>query len=442
MADALPGAVGTAPEIRYESHVVRRLALLTTFFVALNGTALAELSFIEGPYVDRVADGTATVHVRTDADVAVRATFEGGGHTETRSSQPGRIHTVPVSGLPADTEIHVRVEADGHRVGHARFRTPPRETTGTTSFLVVGDCRDGEADHARVIRTMRGDHAFLLHLGDMVPTGGELGQWTQFFRIASPVLSRMPIVPVLGNHEIIAPVGPELYRQHFALPDGGSVAYYVRDHGGIRILVLDSNAPLAPGSPQYEFASRELERAAASPPAQALFVAIHHGPFSSGRHGELEALHTSGLVDAMRRARVDLIFSGHDHMYERGDAGGLKYIVSGGCGSPLYPSNARMPYQLAFVPAFHHTRVQVGSRGIDIDVVDSDGRRIEQCSFARGQPFHCGSRTSHGPRAGIAPTEDRALRYGPALSGGVVLLILGYAALRRMRGPARSTRRS
>lgn len=428
--------MGRSLEVRYESPVLRWVALLSTLFVALSDTASADVPFLEGPYVDRLGLGTATVHVRTDSDVTVKATFEGGGHVETRESRPGRVHAILVSGLPDATEIHYRVEAGGHRAKTGRFRTPPRDATGATSFLVVGDCRDGEADHAQVIRTMRGDHAFLLHLGDMVPTGGDLSQWTKFLSIASPVLERMPIVPVLGNHEIISPLGPQLYREHFALPDGGRQAYYAFDYGGLRILVLDSNTRLDPGSPQYDFAVRELDRAGNDTNLSALFVALHHGPFSSGRHGGLEDLHTSGLVDAMRRARVDLVFSGHDHMYERGEADGLKYVVSGGCGSPLYASNAREPYQLAFLPAFHHVRVRVDSARVELDVLGVDARAIERCSFTRGSSFQCGARSRHGPRGGIAPTEDHAMRYGPklAIAGGVMLgVYLGWSRLRRGR---------
>jgi hypothetical protein len=34
---------------------------------------------------------------------------------------------------------------------------------------------------------------------------------------------------------------------------------------------------------------------------------------------------------------VLLLFAGHDHIYQRGQAGGLAYIVSGGGGASLYP---------------------------------------------------------------------------------------------------------
>lgn len=420
----------------------RWVVLLPTFWLAFTAGASADVPFLEGPYVDRVGHGSATLHVRTDADTSVRARFEGGGHVETRESQPGRMHSILVSGLPDDTEIHYRVEAAGHRTKTGRFRTPPTDRGKPVSFLVVGDCRDGDADHAQVIRTMRGDHAFLLHLGDMVPTGGDPSQWTTFLRIAAPILERMPIVPVLGNHEIIAPSGPQLYRERFALPDGGQKAYYVFDHGGVRILVLDSNAPLEAGTPQHDFALRELERASSDAGLSALVVALHHGPFSSGRHGELEVMHTSGLLDAMRRARVDLVFSGHDHIYERGQADGLKYIVSGGCGSPLYPSNAREPYQLAFVPAYHHVRVTVSSGRFEVDVLGADARRIERCTFERGRDFVCGQRSRRGPQAGIAPVEDQAMRLGPVLGSAVAVLAIGYLGWRRLRrGNASGDRR-
>ncbi len=438
--------MGSRSDIRYLLPVRNSLLVLLLAASGLLGSSpvSAQRPFEQGPYVDRLVRGAATVHVRTDEAVAVRVTFEAGGQAiATRESRAGRAHAVLVSGLPDGTEIRYRVEAPGFTSANGRFRTPRVDLAAPVDFLVVGDCRDGDADHARTLRTMRGEHDFLLHLGDMVPTGSSTEEWTRFLGIARGVLGRMAIVPVLGNHELIAPGGAALYREHFAMPDPRGAAYYVFESGGVRILVLDSNAPMDPGTPQYDFAMRELERAAADTTHRALFVAAHQGPYSSGRHGGLEAFETSGLVEAMRRARVDLVFSGHDHIYERGEAAGLKYVVSGGCGSPLYRANSRQPHQLAFVADYHHVRVRVDGTTTSLDVIANDGRLIERCEFERGHPFRCGrhDRSSpHGPRAGVSPLEDSVDRYGPRVALALAGASLGAYALARHRR-ARTTER-
>ena len=40
----------------------------------------------------------------------------------------------------------------------------------------------------------------------------------------------------------------------------------------------------------------------------------------------------AGLPRMLTRSGVDALFAGYDHVYERGEAEGLRYIISGGCG--------------------------------------------------------------------------------------------------------------
>ena len=57
---------------------------------------------------------------------------------------------------------------------------------------------------------------------------------------------------------------------------------------------------------------------------------------------------------------VDLVFSGHDHAYERtAPIGGVIYVVSGGGGKELYP--AGKSEWTTFSHSVHHAvRVRVG----------------------------------------------------------------------------------
>lgn len=410
-----------------------RLLLAASLVVALPAVAGAQERFVEGPYVDRLVLGTATVHVRTATPVPVHVEFTDGTTTGTRDSSASTIHRIVLSGLSTDARVRYTVSAPGHVAESGSFHTAPTGSASPIRFVAMGDCRDGDAAHARVVGAVRGDPDFLLHLGDYVPSGASNDEWVQFFRAAGPLLRRTAIVPTLGNHEIIAPGGRALYDAHFAIPSAGDAAYYVFDYDGVRVLVLDSNAPLDPGTRQHAFAVRELERAGADGSLRAFFVAIHHGPLSSGRHGELEALHTSGLVDAMRRARVDLVFSGHDHIYERGDSDGLKYIVTGGCGSPLYRANSRAPYQLEFAAAFHFVDVVVDANGITIDTRRADGSSLERCSFGRGASFRCATEPPAPHEAGVSVSEDFVAHNGLRLLVGVALAVVVFVVGRRIR---------
>ena len=65
-------------------------------------------------------------------------------------------------------------------------------------------------------------------------------------------------------------------------------------------------------------------------------IVVHHGLWSSGPHGGNTLMRDANLGDVFRAHKIDLIISGHDHIYERGFADGLAYLVSGGGGAPVY----------------------------------------------------------------------------------------------------------
>jgi hypothetical protein len=111
------------------------------------------------------------------------------------------------------------------------------------------------------------------------------------------------------------------------------------------------------------------------------------------------------------RGRVDIIFSGHDHDYERGDADGIKYVVTGGGGAPLYTVNERLPFQLAFEPVHHYLRMRVEDGRLHMKAIRIDGSTIERCSFAKGEPWSCEDGTPTGPVVRGPSREEAVLRW-------------------------------
>jgi len=192
---------------------------------------------------------------------------------------------------------------------------------------------------------------FLLMPGDLVQGGGYQPGWDEFWRhnagSVGSGLSRMPILPALGNWENFAAInggygtdsdgrfgpkfGRDKYRTYFDMPANGTPdhrdSYYRVDYGPVTIITLDSSngepedrpqnhavkatgqqfngpgtdtqnnytraqyeaaggrdlADFNPGSVQWQWAQAQLQQARAS--GQIVVVQFHHAPFSNGEHG-------------------------------------------------------------------------------------------------------------------------------------------------------------
>nr|MDQ3643478.1 metallophosphoesterase [Actinomycetota bacterium] len=110
---------------------------------------------------------------------------------------------------------------------------------------------------------------------------------------------------------------------------GTPALYYKTTHGPVDFFYLDSSTPGlfgADASAQREW----LDDALASSTNQWKVVALHHPPYSSGRHGSTPGAKEL-LEPIVARRHVDLVLAGHDHNYERTHPiSGVTYVVSGG----------------------------------------------------------------------------------------------------------------
>ena len=251
-------------------------------------------------------------------------------------------------------------------------------------MLVYGDVRTNHAVHRRVVRQMttHEDVHAVLHTGDFVEVGGRPADWKTYFEIAGPLLKTRALFPCLGNHEIYGPGGRRRFHRYF-MPTA-QTEYAAWTYGPVRIISVDSNDEFGEDSHQLEWLQNELESARDGEGVRFVVVLLHHGPISSGRHGDHRRLRPLGVVDWMRAAKVDLVVSGHDHMYERGTEDGLKYIVTGGGGAPLYDVNRHHPAQQAFAIQHHFLRLDFEGDAMRLTTIDDEGHDLERCE-ASGQ---------------------------------------------------------
>ena len=120
---------------------------------------------------------------------------------------------------------------------------------------------------------------------------------------------------------------------------------------------------------------------------RAILVLTHDGPYSRGEHGG-NAIARDRYVPILARYHVDFLFSGHDHIYQRGEQAGLKYAVSGGGGASLYDIRCGTPRRkckvedgmLAVAKEHHYIVLAIGKRDLEFCARKEDGKLIEKCA--------------------------------------------------------------
>jgi hypothetical protein len=450
----------------------------------------------KGPWMQHITPTSAVVRVEVDPPAPV--TLEVGLSTAVGSTDAGAgsviesrevraLHTILVKGLEPGTRYPFTVRAHG-APRYGAITTAPAESSGEPfHFLVYGDNRSDDAAHAAVVRAMvSAASSFLVNTGDMVENGGSSTQWQTFFDIEAPLTRERPIFAVVGNHELVDNAGAE-YVRYFgpaelpkvAVAPAPAITGMPLHDAGTAPLSLDqlsgtfrwSNARFFLVNGMVSYASGPtrawLDKVLAESDAEAglvwRIVVVHHGLHSSGPHGGNKLLQDANVAQALRAHNVDLVISGHDHIYERGFADGLSYLVSGGGGAPVYRVKKAEPTSRHYESVRHFVEASVSNVAIQFAATRPDGSTIERCALRKGSGWDCdgdksvasaggGEAGAPGPSGGASTPEPApsSSRCGCRVAGadgaprerGIDVLVLaacaGMALLRARRRAARN----
>ncbi|ACY18010.1 metallophosphoesterase family protein [Haliangium ochraceum] len=358
-------------------------------------SAASEARIIRGPLLQRVGARSASIAFETD--LPTEAVLEYGPSEALgqvlRSAGGGLAvrHRIALSDLPPGQPVYYRVIAGSQITPTERFHPAPQPGE-VLRFAVYGDVRGGHDIHRRLIEAMeREAPAFVLSTGDLVLRGSDEGDWQRFFDVTGGFLGRVPYYPAAGNHDM-GRAGDERRRMNeiFDLwpgPEDRPVwgHWYSFEVADLHIVMLDSNAYEHPE--QRQWLERDLAQARARG-VRAIFAVVHDGPFSRGLHrgNRFAAAH---YVPILTRHGVTLLLSGHDHLYQRGRADGLAYMVSGGGGAPLYSVRCGVGGKprceredgMEFVSSEHHyILVTVYPSHVEACPRRADGTALEACA--------------------------------------------------------------
>lgn len=253
-------------------------------------------------------------------------------------------HEIRLSDLKPATRYYYAVGPDGRESGASGreddwFMTAPPPGSGqAVRFLVLGDPGLAIPGQAKVrdaalhwlAQNSRPNQArmdLLLTTGDNAYRSGKNEEFQyQFFEPFKNILRNIPVWPVYGNHDARRWSFFEIFSFPTRAESGGVASgtehYYSFDYGKVHFVILDSqDASRSRKGDMANWLRRDLT-ANQLPWVISLF---HHPPYSKGSHNSDSSYDSRGRMIDMRenilpileQAGVDLVLTGHSHMYER-----------------------------------------------------------------------------------------------------------------------------
>ena len=219
-------------------------------------------------------------------------------------------------------------------------------------FFVVGDTQKtsrwefwrerNEKERKHIMDEIgKREPAFILHLGDLTTRGSSRRHWEEFDDLTAPLRKkRIPWFPVLGNHELYGNNRAALEHYFNRFPYLTHRRWYSFPWKNVGLILLDSNfADLTPEQieKQQQWYLSELQRFEKDAHIDHVIVCCHHPPFTNSQVvGPSERVKRQFAEPFMRLSKAALFFSGHGHTYERFQAEGKFFIVTGGGGGPRH----------------------------------------------------------------------------------------------------------
>ncbi|MFS8005307.1 putative Acid phosphatase [Helianthus anomalus] len=236
----------------------------------------------------------------------------------------GHIHDVVIGPLEPSTTYYYKCGLD--ESPELSFRTPPAHFP--IDFAVSGDLGQTEWTKSTLQHIGETGYDVLLLPGDLSYADFYQPSWDSFGRLVEPLASQRPWMVSQGNHEVerIPLIHRERFtaynaRWHMPFEESGSNSnlFYSFEVAGVHVIMLGSYTDFGPGSSQYKWLESDLKNVDRNRTPW-LFALVHAPWYNSNKahQGEKESTNMrDAMEDLLYNARVDIVFAGHVHAYER-----------------------------------------------------------------------------------------------------------------------------
>ncbi len=303
------------------------------------GSGFIPVSIARGPYLQLGTPTSMVIRWRTDWLVDSKVAFGSDIDSLDYTAFDPRLtaeHELQLTNLLPGTRYFFTVGTSTNTLladDELFFQTAP-DGAAPTRIWIIGDAGKANANQVNVRVDYEsftaGTHTDVwLMLGDNAYEDGTDDEYQHaVFDMYPSLLRRTVVWPTIGNHDVVFQGRPAdfPYLDMFTLPQSGEAGgvpsgterYYSFDYANIHFICLDSQTvPRSVGSPML----RWLEEDLAATSQDWIIAYWHHPPYTKGTYDSDENLQLTEMrqhaVPLLEQYGVDLVFSGHSHVYER-----------------------------------------------------------------------------------------------------------------------------
>lgn len=441
------------------------------------GTLLVAPEVQLGARADGRADSLSLVWQTPDLDAPFKVRYGQGGSSKTAAPtfrtirvegiEPHRVYTAVLKGLKPGVRVDYKVLA-GADVRYAAAVMAPKSERQPYRVAVFGDCGVAGVEQAQIAYQAHATKPDMVVLtGDLVYGSGRVSEYRKNFfpyytselpspKNGAPLFATALTVAAPGNHDILnrnfernpdllayfyywnqplnGPLhengakntptlsGPEERQKAFLANAGAAypaMANFSYDYGNAHWTVLDANPYVDWSEPALrKWLSDDLAKGAGK---TWRFVVFHHPGFHSSPNHQGEK-QMRQVADLFERAKVDVVFNGHVHNYQRTkpiqvgpkagaskeelakddwpvDAAfdgktntrpkGIVYVVTGAGGQGLYNPELNghpelwKPFQQDYKAVFSFSDVTIDGRTLRLRQIDKDGVEIDRFTITK-----------------------------------------------------------
>jgi tetratricopeptide (TPR) repeat protein len=361
--------------------------LLVATLVFFGCQSEVENPFQKGPYVQTLKQTEMTIVWEGDTTYAGKVYYGIGDKLDlvAEVSDHSKVQKVVLKNLQPETEYSYQVEVNRFKSEKYSFRTAVKDGSPFL-FAAYGDNKNGPFNHKRIADLILSyQPLFVANNGDLVDRGGVFKQWDKlFFTPAQKMISSIPLIPSIGNHED----NSKYYYDYFCLPN--NKAWHSFDLNGAHFIVVNTEEEFIElDGEQLTWLENDLKNNSKT----WTFVFQHVPPFTSGgNYYSKSRIEVKNIFHPLyEKYGVDMVLTGHDHHYERSKPIGSKnsenaviYIVGGNGGTSMRYIGKPKPFSLISTRTFGFSLIEIDGGKMKFKEISIENEILDEFEIDKG----------------------------------------------------------